>query len=205
VNPNFDEIVGSELTDAERERLLQVHELLVAAGPPPELSPELERTPIPDAGGNVRPLKRKNWGRRAVILIAAALLAFIIFVGGFSAGHTSGASALFTLNMVGGPRTPQAQGQLTVYRPTHGNYSMKLNETGLPALPKGSHYEVYLVRNGKPWGSCGPFTVKNSAQSLSGIQLNAPYHLKSGDSWIVTVERPRESGPGPTALKSAQI
>ena len=40
--PDFDELVGGDdLPGPERERLQRVHELLVAAGPPPELPPEL--------------------------------------------------------------------------------------------------------------------------------------------------------------------
>ena len=35
--PNFDELIGPDLPPDERERLRRVHELLVAAGPPPEM------------------------------------------------------------------------------------------------------------------------------------------------------------------------
>ena len=41
--PDFDELVGTDLEDGERQRLLRVHELLVEAGPPPELA---LRTPV---------------------------------------------------------------------------------------------------------------------------------------------------------------
>ena len=47
--PSFDELVGGDLEPAERERLLRVHELLVAAGPPPELSPRGARGASPAA------------------------------------------------------------------------------------------------------------------------------------------------------------
>jgi hypothetical protein len=39
--PDFEELVGGDLEPRERERLLRVHEALVAAGPPPELTPDL--------------------------------------------------------------------------------------------------------------------------------------------------------------------
>ena len=35
MRPDFDELVGTDLEPGERERLEHVHELLVAAGPPP--------------------------------------------------------------------------------------------------------------------------------------------------------------------------
>ena len=39
--PDFDELVGNVEEPDERERLRRVHELLVEAGPPPDLSPAL--------------------------------------------------------------------------------------------------------------------------------------------------------------------
>jgi len=36
MRPDFDELVGSDLEPSERARLERVHELLVAAGPPPD-------------------------------------------------------------------------------------------------------------------------------------------------------------------------
>jgi len=35
--PDFDELVGGDVTGDERERLRRAHELLVHTGPPPEL------------------------------------------------------------------------------------------------------------------------------------------------------------------------
>ena len=35
--PHFGDLVGNDLSPAERERLERVHDMLVAAGPPPEL------------------------------------------------------------------------------------------------------------------------------------------------------------------------
>jgi hypothetical protein len=44
--PNFDELIGPDLPPGDRERLRRVHELLVAAGPPPEM-PEPPRSRWP--------------------------------------------------------------------------------------------------------------------------------------------------------------
>ena len=46
--PDFDELVGKDVPDEERARLLRAHRLLVEAGPPPELSPELDSVPWPE-------------------------------------------------------------------------------------------------------------------------------------------------------------
>ena len=51
MSPDFDELVGTDLEPDERERLERVHELLLEAGPPPELG-ERNVVPLaPRAGG----------------------------------------------------------------------------------------------------------------------------------------------------------
>jgi hypothetical protein len=77
---------------------------------------------------------------------------------------------------------------------------MKLSVAGLPKLPSRTYYEVYLVRNGKPWGSCGTFVVSNSSGPLT-LRLIAPYSLRKGDSWVVTRPGPNGSEPGRTVLR----
>ncbi len=37
---NLDELIGADTTGAERERLQRAHDMLLEAGPPPELSDE---------------------------------------------------------------------------------------------------------------------------------------------------------------------
>ena len=204
MTPSFDEIVGSsELTDAERDRLQRVHELLVVAGPPPELSPQLEQAPDPD---NVHVLRRPNPTRRALLLVAAVLVAVGIFGGGYQLGHSGGrAAAVNTLRLRGTAVAPQAQGFLRILKPSAGNWPMTLSVVNLPKLPRHAFYEVYLVRNGKPWGSCGSFVVNTTSRAIT-VTLTAPYALRPGDSWIVTREHPGETGPGQTVLRpSARV
>ena len=43
-DPDFDELVP-DAEEGERERLRRVHDMLVAAGPPPELTPQMEAGP----------------------------------------------------------------------------------------------------------------------------------------------------------------
>ena len=83
-----------------------------------------------------------------------------------------------------------------------GNWPMTLKITGLPQLPQDKYYEVYLVRDGKTWGSCGAFRVTRSRSSdVVKVTLTAPYALRKGDSWVVT--RPGRGGaePGRTVLR----
>ena len=72
--PDFDQLFGDEVSGAERERLRGVHDLLVAAGPPPELSPALESPPdVGGAGAGAKVLLFPRRRRAALLLIAAAV------------------------------------------------------------------------------------------------------------------------------------
>ena len=202
MSPEFNDLVGAEATGAERERLRRAHELLVQAGPPPELTPELRKGPSLSV---VRLQQRRVVKRRAMLLLAAALSIAAVFAAGFAvANHRGGGSgktvlAPETLALKGTAITPRARATLQVWHARSGNWPMTLSVVGLPKLPRHTHYEVYLVRNGKPWGSCGTFRVAGSSRAVT-ITLNAPYALRKGDSWIVTRPGPAGGEPGKTVL-----
>jgi hypothetical protein len=200
VSPDFDELVGTEPAGPERERLRHTHELLLQAGPPPELTPALEAGPNLDV---VRLQQRRRVKRRALLLLAATLSVVAVFAAGYAVadhrGGTASPTAALTLGLRGTVRNPNARATLEVWRPRGGNYPMQLSVVGLPKLPAHTYYEVYLVRNGKPWGSCGTFVVSGSTQALT-VTLNAPFKLQKGDSWIVTRAAPG-SEPGKTVLR----
>ncbi len=196
-DPRFDELFGDEPPGAERERLRRAHDALAAAGPPPELPPRLERAPGPP----MLPFRApQRTGRRVALLLAAAVAAGALFVGGYGLGHSGGGATAsrvaWTVALKGTAVAPAAQATLEILPGHSGNWPMKLYVTGLPGH---AQYEVYLVRNGRPWASCGTFAV-GGAETLS-VTLNAPYPLRHGDRWVVTRERPDSSRPGPTVLR----
>ncbi|HEU5476610.1 MAG TPA: anti-sigma factor [Gaiellaceae bacterium] len=200
--PSFDDLVGAEETSgAERERLRGVHELLLQAGPPAELTPRLRKAP---SFGVVRLQPRKPVRQRAMLLLAAALSIAAVFAAGYAvADHRSGgtsASPPEKLSLRGTSNAPGARATLEVWHPQAGNWPMTLSVTGLPKLPRGTYYEVYLVRDGKPWGSCGTFRVAGDSSGAITLRLNAPYSLRPGDSWVVTRAAPG-SEPGRTVLR----
>jgi hypothetical protein len=202
--PEFDELLGAEPAGAERERLRRAHELLVQAGPPPELTPALERGPTRAAG---RAVQRRQVKRRAVLLLAAAVAAGAMFAAGYAvADHGTGSSAAttaaWTLALKGTAAVPRARATLEILPAQAGNWPMTLSVTGLPKLPPRAYYEVYLVRGRRPWASCGSFVVAGSSRAVT-LTLNAPYALQPGDSWVVTRTRPGETGAGTTVLRPA--
>ena len=151
--PNFDDLVGSDVPADERERLRRAHELLVEAGPPPELSPEMESVPWPDDAlgpiwGRHRPAKR----RRPLLLAAAlATTAVVGFLLGQATGPSSNTSiaARTTVQLHGTSLARAAFATLKLgKRDAEGNWPMVLRVRGLPQLPKDGYYDLYLTKDG---------------------------------------------------------
>jgi hypothetical protein len=205
--PTLDDLIGTDTTPAERQRLQRVHELILEAGPPPELSPELEAGPTLAMSTGKR---RRAAKPRAMLLLAAALAVALVFFAGYAVGNGGGGKstqrALITQALTGTSLVPHAQGSLEVWRSEdRKNWPMTLSVAGLPKLPPHNYYEVYLLRHGKPWGSCGTFRVSGKPDAATTVTLTAPYSLRKGDSWVVT--RPGAGGvePGRTVLRPAPV
>jgi hypothetical protein len=199
--PTLDELIGADTTGAERQRLQHVHELLLEAGPPPELSPELEAGPnLKMTVGN----RRRVVKQRAMLLLAAAVALSLVFLGGYAVGNNrgSGKSApAVSLKLTGTSAPPTAQASLEVWHGPAGNWPMTLTAVGLPKLAPHNYYEVYLIRDGRLSGSCGTFRVTNNPKRAVTVTLNSPYTLQKGDSWIVTRPGPGGVEPGKTVLR----
>jgi hypothetical protein len=185
--PNFDELAGgSDLSPEEAARLARVHDLLVAAGPPPELPPHL-REPEPEVGNrdNVHFLPRRRAG---MLLGLAAALAVLALLGGYVLGqrHDRFPEA-GSVKMHSTVAASTASAVIHVGKAdSAGNWPLKVDVKNLPALPKGQYYEMFLSRGGNQRAaSCGTFRVSGSSDE---VRLNAPYHLRSFDGWIVTRE-----------------
>jgi Anti-sigma-K factor rskA, C-terminal len=200
--PDLNELVGTEVSGEERERLQHVHELLLRSGPPAELTPELEAGPTLATTLGRRP---RHHRRRAMLLLAAALAVVLVFLAGYVAANhqtTNGPPPVKVFELKGTPLAPTAEATLQVWQERNGNWPMTLNAVGLSQLPPGTYYEVFLVRNGKPWGSCGTFRVSNTnSASPVTVTLTAPYTLQNGDSWVVTRQGIGGREPGQTVLR----
>jgi hypothetical protein len=199
--PNFDELVGAEASGAERSRMREAHELLLRAGQPPELTPRLKAGPNLGAVRQQQQRQRRRVvKRRAMLLLAAALSIVAVFAAGYVVANqrsgNGGGPPLAIIALNGTAEAPNAHATLDVWRPQGGNWPMTLSVAGLPHRVR---YEVYLVRGGRPWGSCGSFVVSDSKPLT--LKLNAPYKLQQGDSWVVTQQVPGGSEPGKTVLQ----
>ena len=158
--PEFRDLVGEGLPPEERERLERVHEMLIAAGPPPELPPALDEPP--DGRGNVRELEPMGLPRRRIgaALALAAAIALLAFLGGYLIGYKHTSNSFESVRTVA---LTNDQAQATVRfgaRDANGNTPMLLKVEGLKKLPASDYYVLYMTKNGKPVVVCGSFNVR---------------------------------------------
>jgi hypothetical protein len=181
--PDFRELVGEDLPREEEEQLRRVHDLLVAAGPPPELPPHLQEPIEPERPrDNVSYLPRRRTG---LLLGLAAAIALVSLVLGYAVGTRKGFKADFSVPMHATAAGAGASATIHVGElDSAGNWPLKVEVKGLKPLPKGGFYEMYLTLHGKPVATCGTFRAVDS----QSVRLNAPYKLSNYDGWVVTRE-----------------
>jgi hypothetical protein len=202
--PDFDDLVGRELPDEERARLLRAHQLLIEAGPPPELSPELDSTSWLEE--SQMPLLRPK--RRRPLLIAAALATAIVigFVLGQSTSPSSSTSSTVRVVKLAGTKFDRdARASLELGKAdASGNWPMLLHARGLQQLPEGGYYDLYLTKGGKPVVLCGTFNVKGREII---VRFSAAYDLNhfDKDGWVITRQLPGNHEPTEVVLKPTSV
>jgi hypothetical protein len=187
-SPDFTELVGEGGSPEELERLRRVHDLLVQAGPPPELSPELERAPAPPPSAPVIALARRRPAAAFGVAAAAALAALVI---GYVVGaRGEGFDTAFSVPMHGVAPVPAARAQVKIGElDPAGNWPVVFTVSGLPKLPADGWYELYLTKRGKIKESCGTFIVEG-LDAETTVRLNVPYKLRGYSGWVITAHNP---------------
>ncbi len=197
--PDFNELVGEDLPTAETERLRRAHDLLLAAGPLPELPPGLAEPSLGERrtrqDENVYQLLPRR--RTGAALAIAAAIALVAFLGGYLSGYRhNGFTAQYSVPMHASAGLAGSAQIKIGERDSHGNLPLRLEVKGLPKLKTG-YYEMYLTHGKHIW-TCGTFTA--GGQKTVKVSLSIPYGLRNGDGWIVTKELPGRPVPGPTVL-----
>ena len=194
--PDFDDLTEGIDSPHERDRLRRVHDLLVASGPPPELSPALAASPTTPVAVEEEPdtswLPPRRLG--AALLVGAALVG-----AAFGAGYIAGDGGSDT------PRPAAAPAEQTTrviaLRPSDqnntagasvrlgrkgadGNWPMVVTVRGLDHLARGDYYTLALTRKGKPVVTCGTFNVSPSGTTT--IRMIAAYDLDDFEGWAIT-------------------
>ena len=197
----FEDLVdGTGLSAEEEARLRRVHDLLVQAGPPPDLPPALERLPSAPVEAEVMQfplLPRRRW---PLVAVAAAALLVLGFGGGYLVGHAKKKPTEFAAQRVVPMRGSNALALLRVAtRDSAGNWPMQLEVNNLPTQKAGDYYELWLTRNGTPIAPCGSFRV--NARTTT-VRLSVPYDFKRFQGWVVTKQTETRHTPGPVVLST---
>ena len=186
--PDFVDLVGDEGTPEELERLRRAHQLLIAAGPPPELSPRLAEAPATQSRPTSGPRRRRG----AAFLLAAAVAAAAFGIGFLVSDRGSGdfpsQGSPIAMHPPAGAADQSAHASVLIGdRDQVGNWPLLVRVSGLEQLPKGQWYELYLTRGGKAVAWCGAFAVKGSGRTT--VRFTVPYKLKGFDGWVVTTSQ----------------
>ena len=64
-----------------------------------------------------------------------------------------------------------------------GNRPVRLESAGLPKLPEGGYYVLWLEKDGEYAGTCGTFAGGDAAWTVS-------YDLWDYDAWVVSARLP---------------
>jgi hypothetical protein len=206
MTPGFDDLVdGDDLSPDERRRLEAVHEMLVAAGPPPDLPAALREPPTPvELDANVVPIPSRQPQRRRVawaLVAAAVALSLACLGGGYALGDHFGSSSTEVVRVV--PMTGSgARASVSLESVQRGgNWPMQLTVTGLPKQSDRGYYELFVWRDGKPGYPCVGFKM---AHGTTTVRFTVPYELTADTELVVTAIEPgKVHWPGKVVMRTA--
>jgi Anti-sigma-K factor rskA len=188
--PDLRELVGDDVPLEELERLRRADALLRAAPAPPHeiphsLTASVERLPK----------ARPRWTRPRIALafsLAAALAALGFGLGRWTEGDEFDAREVVPLEA-----TEDAPGAAAVIRvgerdEATGNWQLELEVSGLPKLPPGGYYDLWLAKDGEYAATCGSFSV---GKAKTTVRMNVSYRLRDYDAWVITAQTQGEGSP----------
>jgi hypothetical protein len=198
---DFRDLVGDDVPEDELAELARVDALLRSVPPPaPEVPGTLTRA-ITGAG----PGSRRWRPRRLAIAVAlaAALAALSFGVGSWLSGGND-FEARGTVPMEASGQARGASALIRLGPPKGGgNWELELETEGLPKLPEGGYYVLWLSKDGEYAATCGTFAVGSGKTT---VRMNAPYRLAEYDAWVVSAHVPgQKEGTEPPWLLKAEI
>ena len=192
--PEFRDLVGDDLSADERARLERVHDLLVEAGPPPELPPSLAEAPQrgaqPPLLAAAPPPRRRAGPRRGNRCRA--------FLGGYVAGFSrNDFEPTREVSMQGTDAAPDARADQARNRRRRRQLADARHGARPAAALWAGVLPAVLDAERKPIAPCGGFNVKAGTTT---VEFSVPYSLRRFDGWVVTRRDPAKDGPGPVLL-----
>jgi hypothetical protein len=187
---NLQDLVGEDLSPEELARLERVDSLLRSVpGPPHELPSSLTRSVDIIGLERSRPTRRRLG---LAVAFAAVLAAAAFGFGRWTADEGFDARAVVSMQPTNA--APQAAAVIEIGErdDASGNWRMRLEVSGLPTLPGGRSYHLWLAKDGKYGASCGYFKVSSGTTQ---VDLTVAYSLKNYDAWVITESGGPKEGP----------
>jgi hypothetical protein len=183
--PDLRELVGDDVPEEELRELERVDELLRGVSPPPaEIPATLTRAVRATAAPSIWTRRRV----RAMVALAAALAALAFAAGAWLGDGSPGFEAQETILLEATESAPGASGIIRLGAAGEdGNWTLELEAAGLPELPSGGYYVLWLAKGGDYAGTCGTF---RTGEGEATVRMNASYRLEDYDEWVVTAVRP---------------
>jgi hypothetical protein len=186
MKPDFDDLLDDDESRDDLAELRQVHELLLSASPPPNLTGLLARPP------RVRRLIPRSWALGAAGLAAAAAAAIGIAIGTLVSG--GGGNGRLVQPMHGVGAAAAARAVLWVgSEDSSGNRELDMSVRSLPQPRGDGWYELLLTKQGKPVAVCGIFRTGRTGSAR--VTMNVPSDLGEYDGWVITAAAPGGHAP----------
>jgi len=187
--PDLRELLGDDVSSTELERLERAHQALLGSSAPPEVPESLTAAVLATPSASVSRLRRRRV--LAGLALAACIAGAAFGIGFWAADRPSEFPTAEQITLTATQAAPPEAKMVIDVLPVDeaGNWPMKANVSGLPPLPPGGYYEVWLTSGSKLAASCGRFVVGTDGTAYD-VWLNAPYKLKGFDRWVVTSSVP---------------
>jgi hypothetical protein len=130
----------------------------------------------------------------AGLALAAALAAAAFGLGTWVSGDDFEAQAAVPMHAT--PNAPGARAVIEVGSADRGsgNYTLALRVAGLPKLPPGGYYVLWLAKGREYAATCGTFNV---GSGRTEVYMNVSYRLSDYDRWVVTAQLPGQPAEAP--------
>lgn len=187
---DFRDLVGEDVPADELEKLRRVDALLRRVPAPPAEVPLTLTERVARLSASSRPLTR----RRAGLVLAFAVTVAALFFGLGRWTDGAGFDTSYSVDMQPTAAAANAWGVIRVGERDEGsgNWELELEVAGLPRLPSGAYYTLWLAKDGEYAGTCGTFAV---GEGTTTVRMTVSYRLRDYDAWVITAASDEDEPP----------
>jgi hypothetical protein len=188
--PDIHELIGDDVPEEQLAELRRADSLLRAVPPPPSQVPPRLTQAVATLAAPTPFWSRRRMG--AALALAAALSAVFFGIGRWSA--TDDVDPRATVPLQATQNAPQAAAVIEVGEldEKSGNWELELEVEGLPRLPGGRYYALWLEKDGEYAATCGTF---NAGEGTTRVRMTVSYRLSDYDAWVISEHDEDDSRP----------